>query len=310
VSPWRPAISVQVPVKDPGPSFSVFLGSLAAQAPVAGGWELVVADDGSREPVSSTWDLEAAGADRVVYLRIEGTGNRPAARNAALAASSAPVSFFADADLAYEPGVLAGHAAWHEGGEGILRGSRINAWSGGATPWQKWFDTRAGNLDPAGPMPWRHFVTGNASAPSSLVAGAGGFDPEIDRYGGEDTELGYRLSAAGVRFFRDPALRCRHLDEVTVRRHSEKMAEYGSSGLRRTLELHPEAAGLLGSGWVAPVFSGPASAVPIRLLVRLALLRPGYRAVLRWMEIAGRPSFLFLYLSVGGCLRGLTGRDL
>ncbi len=306
-----PLLSVQVPVKNPGAEFPVFLGSLACQEGIGFEWEIVVTDDGSDRPVAGCFDLEACGAHKVVPLRLEGPGNRPRARNAAIAASSAPVAFFADADLRYSPGVLRAHADAHRSSRAdVFRGSRINAWAPGSSRWQKWFDTRAGNLDPAGPMPWRHFVTGNASAPSSLVAGAGGFDPEIDRYGGEDTELGYRLSAAGVRFFRDPALRCRHLDEVTVRRHSEKMAEYGSSGLRRTLELHPEAAGLLGSGWVAPVFSGPASAVPIRLLVRLALLRPGYRAVLRWMEIAGRPSFLFLYLSVGGCLRGLTGRDL
>lgn len=307
----RPLLSVQVPVRNPGAGMSLFLGSLAGQAGLDFEWELVLADDGSDPPVSGRFDLETCGAGRVRVVRLEGEGNRPAARNAALEASEGPVSLLADADLRFAPDVLKAHADAHRAGRAdVFRGARINAWSPRATPWQKWFDTRAGNLAPAGPMPWRHLVTGNVSIRTKLLVESGGMDPSIVTYGGEDTELGYRLFRMGASFYRDPAVRAYHLDEVTVRRHSEKMAEYGAGGLRKFLEAHPEAGGLLGSRWMEPVLAEPVAMAPVRLAVRLALLRPLYRFVLAWMEKAGRPRFLFTYLSVGAVLRGLSGRGV
>lgn len=307
----RPLLSVQVPVRDPGAEMSLFLGSLAGQEGLDFDWELVLADDGSDPPVSGRFDLEVCGATRVRVVRLEGTGNRPAARNAALEASEGPVSLLADADLRFAPDVLKAHADAHRAGRAdVFRGARINAWSPRATPWQKWFDTRAGNLAPAGPMPWRHLVTGNVSIRTRLLIESGGMDPSIVTYGGEDTELGYRLFRMGASFCRDPTVRAYHLDSVTVRKHSEKMAEYGAGGLRRFLDAHPEAGGLLGSRWMAPVFSEPAALAPVRLAVRLALLRPLYRCVLAWMEKAGRPRIMFTYLSVGAVLRGLSGRGI
>ena len=165
---------------------------------------------------------------------------------------------------------------------------------------------------PAGTFPWRYFITGNLSIPLEILRETGGFDTDIDRYGGEDTEFGYRLGQIGTRLRWVPGLKVYHLDVVTVREHSIKMVEYGASSLRYTLEKHPGAKGLLGSDWLAPVFSPPLSPVSIamRFSTRLALLRPVYRSVLRYMESAGHPRFLFTYLSVGACLLGLAGKDL
>jgi glycosyltransferase involved in cell wall biosynthesis len=306
-----PLISVQVPVRNPGAGFSVFLGSLASQEGLDFDWELVVADDGSASPVAGAFDLEASRASRVVSVRLEGPGNRPRARNAALAAASAPVVFFADADLRYEAGVLRAHADAHrKPAADVFRGSRINAWAPDSTAWQKWFDTRGGNLAPAGPMPWRHFVTGNSSARARLILETGGFDEAIDRYGGEDTELGYRLHLADASFARDPGVRAFHLDIVSARRHCGKMLEYGAGGLKYTLEKHPGIGNLLGSSWLAPLASRPVGLLPARVLARAALIRPVYRTALKWAETFGRPSPVFTYLSVASCLRGLSGRGM
>lgn len=308
-----PDLSVQVPVRNPGAGFAVFLGSLAAQEAPGLRWELIIVDDGSDEPVEGRFDLSSTGCSRALVVRLEGQGNRPRARNAALAAADAPVSFLTDADLRLGRDVLAFHALMHrEGTRDVVRGARINAWSGTASRWQRWFDTRACNLDPAGPMLPRHLVTGNLSLSTGMVREEGGFDESIDRYGGEDTELGIRLGMRGARMWRDPSVRVYHLDDVTVRMHSGKMVEFGGSGLRQIVAKHPGSAGLLGAGWMAPPISPPLSpaALAARILARAAIIRPVYRCVLRWMEIAGRPSFLFTYLSVGACLRGYTGRSL
>ncbi len=307
-------ISVQVPARNPGPSFSAFLGSLSAQ--VAGGpsWELVVVDDGSDIPVGESFDIRPEGASRVEVIRLDGPGNRPRARNVALEASTAPLAFMTDSDLRLGRDVLRRHAeARREGFDGVLRGSRINALSKDASPWQRWFDTRAGGVGGRrGPMPWNHFVTGNVSLPRELAVRAGMFDERITHYGGEDTELGYRMHLAGAAFERDPGMVAWHLDEVTVRRHSAKMHEYGATGLRYTIGKHPDVLGLLGTGWIAPGPGRPGGPLArlAGMAVRAALVRPVYMAVLGWMEKVGAPAFLFTYLSVGACLRGYTGRTM
>ncbi|MDM7992393.1 MAG: glycosyltransferase [Candidatus Fermentibacter sp.] len=306
-----PAVSVQVPVRNPGAAFAAFLGSLSVQGAGGTEYELIVVDDGSDEPVGERFDLRPEGCTRMELVRLQGRGNRPRARNAALEASKAPVSFFTDADLRLAPGVLAGHAAFHgsRGGRAVLRGLRINAWSVSATRWQKWFDTRAGGAGGTlSAMPWRHFVTGNASVPRDLAVEAGLFDEMITGYGGEDTEFAYRLHLAGASFFRDPSLRADHLDDVSVRRHSAKMEEYGSTGLAYTLSKHPGLVGLLGTAWVPEHARGPAGRLRAAL-VKAAVSDPVYRSILRLMELVGRPGLLFTYLSVGACLRGYTRRS-
>ncbi len=309
----RPEISVQIPVKDGGENFRITLESLRNQE--AGGipWELIVIDDCSTIPVEQQFDLAFPSEVSVKVIRLETGGNRPAARNRGWQEASAPLSFISDGDIRFPSDILRKHIEMHqeEGHGDVIMGARVNAWKKDSSPWKKWFDTRAMGKREAGRFPPRYFITGNISLPTKLLEAAGGFDSSIDRYGGEDTELGFRLARQGVTFYWNPDLRVEHLDTVTVREHSRKMIEYGSSGLKYTFTKIPESAGMLGSNWIKPLFDAPAcpGTVLMRLLTKIALLPPVYRCVLAWMEKAGAPGFLFTYLSVGACLMGLTGKD-
>ncbi len=311
----NPEISVQIPVRDGGDLFLGTLECLARQRTDGIPWELVIVDDGSRVPVEREFEGILSSFPRGADLRIlrrEGPGSRPEARNLALKAGRAPVALLMDGDLAFEPDLLAGHLRERESaGAEFLMGARVNAHSPGATRWQKWFDSRAMGNRPSGPFPWKYFITGNLSVNPEKLLSAGGFDPGIDRYGGEDIEAGLRLWKRGAVFHWNPGITVRHMDTVTVEGHSRKMLEYGATGLKRTLDLHPEAAGLLGSNWVKPMFSRPADpgTVLMRLLCRVALAPGFYRGVLRYMARHGRPMAGFTYLSVGACLIGLSGRD-
>jgi len=305
-------ISVQVPVRNGGEKFRRFLGSLAAQD-IQRPWELVIVDDGSDLPVPQEFMRELGDLPDLCSVKVVAMnpgGNRPAARNSAYMASEASVALLMDGDLEFGPSLLRNHLeARKQSGADVVMGKRVNGWSETATPWQKWFDTRAmGNASP-GEFPWNYFITGNLSVTSGLLKKAGGFDTAIDSYGGEDTEMGYKLKQMGVSFYWSPSLSVNHLDSVTVTDHSGKMHEYGGTGLKYTLEKHPGIQGLLGSQWVAPVFSKPVHLFPMRILARIALAAPVYRAVLAFMEKHGRPQVLFTYLAVGACLIGLRGGD-
>lgn len=310
----RPEISVQIPVRNGGELFRGTLECLARQDTRGMPWECVICDDGSSVPAESAFREELSSFPEnasVKVVRREGPGNRPAARNAALEAGSARVALLLDADLTFGPGLLLDHLEHRRRtGSMFLMGARVNAHSPEATPWQRWFDSRAMGAGRAGPFPWKYFITGNLSVDPVMLLNAGGFDPAIDRYGGEDVEAGFRLWKEGAVFRWEPGIRVFHMDAVTARRHSEKMWEYGATGLRYTLKKHPEAEGLLGSSWVKPLFSSPLTPgnVMMRLVCRVAL-RPGlYRRVLAFMERYGRPRAGFTYLSVGACLMGLSGR--
>ncbi|MCK5786650.1 MAG: glycosyltransferase family 2 protein [Candidatus Sabulitectum sp.] len=307
-----PEISVQVPVKNGGDRLRRFLKSLAVQD-IQSPWELVIADDGSDVPVKEEFLRELNKLPELCslkVLRIFPGGVRPAARNQALETSEASVALLMDADLEFAPSLLRRHLEVREKtGADVIMGRRINAWSKDATPWQKWFDSRAMGNAPAGKFPWNYFITGNLSVTCALLKDAGGFDTAISSYGGEDTELGYRLDQAQVSFQWEPELSVNHLDDVSVRQHSEKMLEYGATGLKYTLASHPDIKGLLGSRWIEPVFSRPVHLCFMRMFTRAALAGSVYRAVLKYAEKHGRPSVLFTYLAVGATLIGLRGGD-
>ncbi|OPL18439.1 MAG: hypothetical protein AVO35_13295 [Candidatus Aegiribacteria sp. MLS_C] len=305
-----PVLSVQIPVRNGGDDFRTCLESLSGQDTGGSPWELVIVDDGSETPVEEDFGGCFTGPAEVRVIRLEGPGNRPAARNAAWKATRAPLSLLSDGDILFPEGILLRHLEAHEAGSrDVVMGARVNAWRQDATPWQRWFDSRAMGGRPAGAFPGRYFITGNLSMRTELLRSTGGFDTAIDRYGGEDTELGLRLEERGCAMHWEPSMEVLHLDAVTVRQHSRKMLEYGSSGLRYTLEKHGGAGGLLGSHWVKPLLAVPLSpaTVAMRVVCLAALTPPVYRLALRWAERFGRPGFLFTYLSVGACLMGLKG---
>lgn len=306
-----PDISVQIPIRNGGDEFIETLDSLRKQDARLN-WELIIIDDGSCTPVTEEFDLAFPSNVKVEVIRLNSSGNRPAARNAGWKATNSPLVLFSDGDIRFERDIVQKHVEFHRSNSNaILMGARVNAWADDSTAWQKWFDTRAMGDRSAGEFPPNYFITGNISVPRALLSETGGFDEKIEKYGGEDTEFGFRAARTGISFCWNPELRVFHLDSVTVRKHSAKMMEYGSSGLRYTLEKIPEASGMLGSNWTKPLLKHPrtVSIICMRIITKITLFPPLYRCILRWMELIKKPAFLFTYLSVGACLIGLKGKS-
>lgn len=193
-----PAISVVVPTHDRRPLLERKLRALEAEAGRSSFEVVVVADDCSD-------DTEAflATYQPPYPLRWCATDGRHAAyaRQRGAEMASADVLLFSDDDVVPLPGWLQGNLALHQTVSqvglsrlvlpahlqvGVTRSSARGWWScGGAS----------------------------LSLRSELYHQVDGYDPAFAAYGGEDMDLGYRLSLAGARFVFLPEAAAEHWDE-------------------------------------------------------------------------------------------------
>jgi glucosyl-dolichyl phosphate glucuronosyltransferase len=106
-------LSVVIPTRDRPGLLSDCLRTLFDQSPPPGGMEIVVVDDGSREPVAATLSADAAGGAPVRWLRQSG-GGLNAARNRGIREAGGEIIAFLDDDTLVGPGWA---TAVHEGFE-------------------------------------------------------------------------------------------------------------------------------------------------------------------------------------------------
>lgn len=159
------------------------LASLRAQvgAPAI---EAIVVDNGSTDTTRLV--AEGHGATYV----FEPQPNRALARNAGLAVATGEIVLFVDDDVVLPPYFVSAHARAQaaELFPHVVTGPIINVSAPDARPVPTFLN--GSNA---------FFCTCNVSVPRSALTAVGGFDPSFDKYGWEDTELGARLRAFGVR---------------------------------------------------------------------------------------------------------------
>ncbi|MBC5810265.1 MAG: glycosyltransferase [Candidatus Eremiobacteraeota bacterium] len=181
-------LSVVIATRDRAAFLTRALDSLAGQRD-APAFETIVADNGSSDGTAALLEERSRAPAfplRSVYV---GAPNRGAARNAGIAAARGEIVVFVDDDVVLSERFLAAHAAAHPQGSRLaVSGPILNVPS---------YDDR-----PA-PRPFNYvntfLCTCNASVRRTDLERAGGFDERFHLYGWEDTELGLRLRASGVR---------------------------------------------------------------------------------------------------------------
>jgi glycosyltransferase involved in cell wall biosynthesis len=175
--------SVIIATKDRAELLDGALASLRASEN-APEFELVVVDNGSTDATKAIAEKHGA-----LYAYVA-EPNRGKARNAGLARASGDVIVFVDDDVVVPPHFLAAHAAAHQDQIFPLAvsGPIVNVPSAEHAP-----EPTAVNASNA------FFVTCNVSVRAASLRAVGGFDESFDLYGWEDTELGARLRAHGVR---------------------------------------------------------------------------------------------------------------
>jgi len=181
-------LSIVIATRDRAARLATALDSLRTQQG-APEFEVIVADNGSSDDtagVVAEFALRAPFSLRRVYA---GEPNRGAARNAGVAASSGEIVTFVDDDVVLPEGFVAAHARAHAAGSRLaVAGPILNVASAERRPLPN-----AANFSNA------FLCTCNASLLRSDFDAVGGFDERFNLYGWEDTELGLRLRAAGVR---------------------------------------------------------------------------------------------------------------
>ncbi len=175
--------SVVIATKDRAPLLDGALASLRAQEG-APEYELVVVDNGSSDATPAV-----ARAHGAVYAFVA-EPNRGKARNAGIARATGDAILFVDDDVVTPPHFLAAHAKAHrdEIFPLAVSGPILNVPDAAHRP-----EPTAANFSRA------FFVTCNVSVRAASLRAVGGFDEDFDLYGWEDTELGARLRAHGVR---------------------------------------------------------------------------------------------------------------
>jgi glycosyltransferase involved in cell wall biosynthesis len=240
-------LSIVVPTHGRRDLLERTLTSLASQEG-APPFEVIVVDDGVDPALAEHVRGLGLPLDVRVVHHAENRG-RAASRNTGIAHATGDVVVFLDGDMEVVPGFAAAHARAHDAPDRVVLGNIFTAPEIGRSAFVEYTDSRGvKKVGDSEDIPIRYFMTGNSSVSAGLLRRAGGFDEEFDEYGGEDTEMGYRLAAHGGTFRHAKGAVSHHLHLNTVPEMAARLRRYGETMLpilvrkvprsRKELRLH------------------------------------------------------------------------
>ena len=249
---WSPRlrVSVVIPYYDSLAALRRTLIGLAAQTYPADLTEIIVVDDGSPRPLDQA-SLEGLPPAEIVTRPNVGF-TLAAARNEGAVAARGDILAFLDHDMLPDPGWLEHHLRWHhtQPRPVLVLGSRSHvddAWltedivsdavrSGGLAgalegrevqvpEWIEFHLQRTARLTSADDDIFRVVTGGNLSISREFFDDIGGFDPSFVRWGGEDTELGYRAWVSGALLIPEQGAHCWHQGLGVVPDDAERLSQ-------------------------------------------------------------------------------------
>ncbi len=260
---WQPErrVSVVVPYYEAPEALRLTLAALAHQTYPRELLQVVVVDDGSTPPLQLPDDLDLDGLDvQVLHQEDRGFG-APRARNLGARTADGEVLVFLDCDMVPEPWFVEAHARWHHVAAdlvvlGFRRHVEVDGLSArdvagvdadqGLAPlfdgrevsipeWIEGHMVRTDQLTTPDRDLFRPVASGNLSVRAEQYWRVGGFDEEhFTQWGGEDTELGFRLFVDGAVLVPDRDAMCWHQGEG----HQPSPEEQASLDDQRALLAH------------------------------------------------------------------------
>jgi len=252
-------------------------------------FEVIVIDDCSTDD-TQTFLKSYQGPLNLVGLVNQENSGRAVTRNRGIEQAKGEVVLFLEADTeAGSADFLAQHLRAQEGGAQVSVGFRIFHPELKKTGIMRYLEKRGAAKHPAGAeIPGRYFVSCNASAPRAVLIDEGGFDHHFVHYGGEDLELGYRLSRRlPIRSLPSAIGWHRH-----VRKPGELLRitqEFGGQSLPYLFSKHPELKRELS-------FDNRPPRTLRDYLIRTACTGPFFEMMKPLGKLAFMPPFVYNYL--------------
>jgi glycosyltransferase involved in cell wall biosynthesis len=170
--------------------------------------EIIVVDDGSTDSTETL--VSQMMADSAIAMRYFHQQNKgpAAARNVGIREAQSPVILFTDDDIIPGRDLVAEHLRYHTrypADTTAVLG--FVTWSHDLepTPFMEWYGSEVlfsfAQLSGQAEVDYRYFYTCNISLKRDFLRARGIFDEEFKVAAFEDIELGFRLSAAGMRLF-------------------------------------------------------------------------------------------------------------
>ena len=253
-------VTVVIPVRDRTAELALCLAGL-------GEYQVIVVDDGSRDPAAVAAVAGAAGA-RCVHRAVN--GGPAAARNTGLTAVGTPLVAFLDSDCAPAPGWL-GPLLAHFGDPAVAAvAPRIVPYSPAGPAeergWLAQYEGVSSTLDmgavpsivrPGAKVP---YVPGAALVVRMAAAGDGfaGHMPV-----GEDVDFVWRLGTLGWHVRYEPAATVPHQHRVRLGSWFTRRMEYGTSAAPLELRHPGTLPAVAMSGWTAAAWAAAAFGYPV-----------------------------------------------
>lgn len=210
-------VSVVISTFNRLPLLQELLDALGKQTLGADRFEVVVVDDGSREPVEPV--LSKRRDPFPLKLVTQANAGAAAARHAGLMKASGEVVVITDDDMLIPPEFLSEHLAAHEAGHTLVLGQITADQTLEEKPLFERFHAEqlarfvARFREQPTAVRGVMVCTGNVSFRREDYLAVGGFDPTLNR--SEDRELGVRLQKAGAKLYFAERARTTHRSDHT-----------------------------------------------------------------------------------------------
>jgi glycosyltransferase involved in cell wall biosynthesis len=204
-------------------------------------FEIIVVDDGSREPVRR--DVEALHPPYRVRVLEQTNSGQAVARHRGILAAEGDLVVIVDDDMRVPPEFLAAHREAHAAGIDVVLGLIEPSWMPTAL-FERWHACQLERFAQAVIAGRRRvqgedLATGNVSFPRQLYLEVGGFDTSLTR--SEDRELGLRLAQAGARLGLSARARSvNYTDHANLEIWLKHNFDYGVNDVR-ICRKHPQA---------------------------------------------------------------------
>lgn len=190
------SVSIIIPAYNSEKTLETCLISVLRQTYPSDKTDIHVINDGSTDNTDKILRKMAIGKNIFIHTLRQNSG-LASARNTGVQNSTGDIVIFLDSDMEVTTDFVENHVRFHEKPDviGVLS-AILPAPENPLDKYQKYlYFSRRGAKKYAvqSPIPFNVFILGITSVKRHAIISAGGFDDLITSYGGEDTELAYRL---------------------------------------------------------------------------------------------------------------------